>query len=427
MKIIVGMSGGVDSTIAAYILKNQGHEVIGVNFDFLKINHKSEQSKELAEIADKLDIKIISRDFSNEFHNKVIKEFVHDYEKGITPNPCALCNAAMKFDALLHVMRDENADMVATGHYANVVKLNNACERLVDSEELKDREKNNFIIDDKTRFCIKKSANLQKDQSYMLYRLSQEELSHIIFPLANMDKGDVRKIAAELGLKVAEKKDSQDVCFIKAWQAKDTSSKIDKEEVEDSSNKNYAEFIKEFELGSDYKEKIAKGELNKDAVESFPFFRKGEFVDENGVVLGYHNGIINYTIGQRKGLNIAFGERRFVKTIVAEKNQIVLSDNKSLLSSDFKIYDIVFSGKSFKEIVSKCSYIAKLRYRHEGTVCDIDFSLFDYDKQATYGANDKNFAICHLKEPVRAITNGQAAVFYDEKDRIMFGGRIVCD
>ena len=141
MKIIVGMSGGVDSTIAAYILKKQGHEVIGVNFDFLNMNSNGEPDKDLLEISEKLGIKIISRNFSSEFNDRVIWHFVNDYENGITPNPCALCNAVMKFDALLHIMRDENADMVATGHYANVVKLSNGIEKLVDIEELKEREK----------------------------------------------------------------------------------------------------------------------------------------------------------------------------------------------------------------------------------------------------------------------------------------------
>ena len=396
MKILVGMSGGVDSTIAAYILKNQGHEIVGVNFNFIaedrepenRMGELYEPNQELLEISEKLGIKIISRDFSTEFREKVITSFVRDYEKGITPNPCALCNASMKFDALLCLMKEEDADMVATGHYANIVSP--------DENE----------IDNISHYCIKKSGNLRKDQSYMLYRLSQEQLSHIIFPLANMNKDDVRKIAAELGLKGAVKKDSQDVCFIKD---------------------DYAEFIKEFELGKDYKEKIAKGELSLAEIEKFPFFNKGEFVDENGVVLGYHKGIINYTIGQRKGLNIAFGERKFVKAINVEKNQVVLSDNESLKSSDFKIYDIVYSGKTLNELNDKCTYIAKLRYRHEGTACDIDFTSFDYDGQIKNGASLRNFATCHLSEPVRAITNGQAAVFYDDKDRIMFGGRILCD
>ena len=412
MKIIVGMSGGVDSTIAAYILKKKGHEVLGVNFNFTRMGEPNgeairtgELCEPLVELAKKLDIRIITRDYTKDFHDKIITSFVRDYESGITPNPCALCNATMKFEKLLEVMREEGADMVATGHYANICK-------------------------GEPTYCIRKSDNHQKDQSYMLYRLSQDELSHIIFPLANMDKEEVRAIAKDLELPNATAKDSQDVCFI--------ASPLD-----------YKEFIKQFELGPDYKERIARGELSKDDIEKLPFLKKGEFVDTQGKVLGFHNGIINYTVGQRRGVNIAFGERKFVVRIDAEKNQVVLGSNEELFSDRFKIYDLVFSGynagaKSATRMGELCgptgeairmgelraraltkracrakcdkvplgcepvTYIAKLRYRHEGTPCDVDLSTLE----------------CRLHEPVRAITPGQSAVFYDDEGRIMFGGRI---
>lgn len=376
MKIIVGMSGGVDSSIAAYLLKKEGHEVIGLNFNFAnrdKTNFKI--SEKLVEVVDKLGIKLITRDYSDEFYGKVVKSFVSDYEAGITPNPCALCNSEMKFEKLLQVMREEKADMIATGHYAKI--------------------ENN---------CVRKSKNEKKDQSYMLYRLSEDQLSHAIFPIGDMDKTDVRNLARELGLAVAEEKDSQDVCFI-------------------SSDKTYVDFIKEYELGSDYKEKILGGELKSDNIYNYPFMKQGEFVDIDGKVLGYHKGIINYTIGQRRGLNIAFGERKFVKEIDVEKNQVVLCDNDELYSSEFSIYDMVFSGYPKEKILKsdsediKLTFIAKLRYRHDGTVCDIHL------KKNTDGSiND--IAVCKLHEPVRAITKGQAAVFYDENNFIMFGGRI---
>ncbi len=396
MKIIVGMSGGVDSTIAAYILKKKGHEVLGVNFNFTRmgepngeascrgehcepageVHRTGELCEPLVELAKKLDIEIITRDYTRDFYDKIITSFVRDYKSGITPNPCALCNATMKFEKLLEVMREEGADMVATGHYANICK-------------------------GEPTYCIRKSDNHQKDQSYMLYRLSQDELSHIIFPLANMDKEEVRAIAKDLELPNATAKDSQDVCFI--------ASPLD-----------YKEFIKQFELGPDYKERIARGELSKDDIEKLPFLKKGEFVDTQGKVLGFHNGIINYTVGQRRGVNIAFGERKFVVRIDAEKNQVVLGSNEELFSDRFKIYDLVFSGynagaKSATRMGDKVplgrepvTYTAKLRYRHEGTPCDIDLSTFE----------------CRLHEPVRAITPGQSAVFYDDEGRIMFGGRI---
>ena len=405
MKILVAMSGGVDSTVTAHILKKQGHEVVGVHFNFVggefyePENRRGEfYEPELEEIARTLGVKIIYRDFRSEFRDKIIKSFVEDYERGITPNPCAICNATMKFEKLLEVMKEENCDMVATGHYANV-----------------DTVGADTILPH--RYCIKKSANQQKDQSYMLYRLNQEQLSHIIFPLSNMDKTDVRKIATELNLKVANKKDSQDVCFINSVMANEpvgasTASPID-----------YKEFIKRYEFGDDYKEKIARGFLKEEEILSRPYFKKGEFVDLDGNVLGFHNGIINYTIGQRKGLNIAFGSRKFVVKIDAEKNQVVLGDNDDLMSSDFIIRDVVYSGHD--ETVIGKKFYAKLRYRHDGTLCEV---VGDDILSSCVGAklaSPHNTLACHLSSPVRAITPGQSAVFYDEDGRVMFGGIIV--
>ena len=376
MKILVGMSGGVDSSVAAYLLKKEGNEVIGLHFNFVNRDKKVlDIPEKLKEVANKLDIELIAKDYSEEFNEKIINSFVHDYESGITPNPCALCNGMMKFEKLLQVMKEENCDAIATGHYAKI--------------------ENKYI---------RKSQNAKKDQSYMLYRLSEEQRAKTIFPIGDMDKNDVRMIAKEIGLSVAGEKDSQDVCFI-------------------SKDKSYVDFIKEYEFGSDYKEKILSGKLKLDDIYDIPYLKKGMFVDIDGKVLGYHKGIINYTIGQRKGLNIAFGERKFVKEINVASNQVVLCDNDELYSDEFNIYDIVFSKlakdsilNSYNEIY-KVSFIAKLRYRHEGTMCDV------YFKKNTDGSIE-DVATCHLHEKVRAITRGQAAVFYDDNDYIMFGGRI---
>lgn len=242
----------------------------------------------------------------------------------------------------------------------------------------------------------------------MLYRLSQDQLSHIIFPLSNMDKKDVRAIASTLGLQVANKKDSQDVCFLDSVGASSTSP-ID-----------YKEFIKRYEFGSDYREKIALGQLTEDEILSRHYFKKGEFVDLDGKVLGFHDGIINYTIGQRKGFNIAFGERKFVVKIDAEKNQVVLGSNDDLMSSDFTIRDVVYSGHD-ENVIGKKFY-AKLRYRHEGTLCEI-VEANPVGADACKG--EQAVLTCHLLSPVRAITPGQSAVFYDDEGRVMFGGIIV--
>lgn len=425
------MSGGVDSTVAAYLLKKEGHEVVGVNFNFCDPTNRRgehcepttrrgehcepapvgsdhelvgeklcepsnrrgehcEPTSELENIAKTLNIRIIYRDFRKEFHDKIIKYFVEEYEHGRTPNPCAICNATMKFAKLLQIMREENCDKIATGHYANVV-----AKQMCSGEHCEP-------LQNEALYCIKKSVNSQKDQSYMLYRLSQDQLSHIIFPIGNMDKNEVRNIASTLGLTVANKKDSQDVCFI----SNTLSAPLD-----------YKEFIKRYEFGDDYKEKIALGKLKEEDILSKPYFQKGEFVDTNGNVLGFHNGIINYTIGQRRGINIAFGERKFVVNIDTEKNQVVLGNNEDLMSQDFKIRDVVFSGysdskESIKELIGK-KFFAKLRYRHEGTLCEV------------VGVNESFILNCHLLSPVRAITKGQSAVFYDEEGRVMLGGIII--
>lgn len=369
MKILVAMSGGVDSTVAAYLLKKKGNEVVGVNFDF---TGQSNSHDELDDIAKRLGIKVIYRDFRDEFREKIIKSFVRSYEDGVTPNPCAICNGNMKFAKLLSVMREEGLDMIATGHYANVTTK---------------------TYGDEEKHCIMKSKNLQKDQSYMLYRLNDEALSHVTFPIGDMDKSDVRKVAKELGLSVSEKKDSQDVCFIQG---------ID-----------YKEFIKRFEFGDDYREKVATGKLKEEEIFEKSFLRSGEFVDVKGNVLGFHKGIINYTIGQRKGFNIAFGERKFVVRIDAKRNRVVLGDNDDLYSDEFNIYDVVFSGISESQMLKYRpeKIFAKLRYRHDGTMC----------KEISKG--DGYYKV-RLASRVRAITSGQSAVFYDDCDRVLFGGII---
>lgn len=403
MKILVAMSGGVDSTVAAYLLKKEGHEVVGVNFNFCdpttRRDEHCESAPELENIAKTLNIRIIYKDFRKEFHDKIIKYFVEEYEHGRTPNPCAICNATMKFAKLLQIMREENCDKIATGHYANVALARG---KLYEPASSFRRGEHCEPLQNADLYCIKKSANSQKDQSYMLYRLSQDQLSHIIFPIGNMDKNEVRNIASTLGLTVANKKDSQDVCFI----SNTLTAPLD-----------YKEFIKRYEFGDDYKEKIALGKLKEEDILSKPYFRKGEFVDTNGNVLGFHNGIINYTIGQRKGINIAFGERKFVVNIDTEKNQVVLGNNEDLMSQDFKIRDVVFSGysdseESIKELIGK-KFFAKLRYRHEGTLCEV------------VSVNESFILNCHLLSPVRAITKGQSAVFYDEEGQVMLGGIIV--
>lgn len=372
MKVLVGISGGVDSAITSYILKKDGYDITGLYMNFCENDEKkiSLIKKKINDIANKLDIKILFRDYRKDFKNLVIDYFVTEYKKGATPNPCTFCNGSMKFKKLLEVKEELKIDKIATGHYANVNKIND-------------------------RFCIKKSKNENKDQSYMLYSLSQEELKDLVLPMSDKDKNEIRKLATSLNLEVANEKDSQDICFIKD---------ID-----------YKEFLKQYEFGDDYRDKIASGFLSNNDIMSLPYFKKGEFIDKNGKVLGYHNGISSYTIGQRKGLGIAFTERLFVNNIDVSNNKITLGNNDELYSDCFEVNNFVYQGIDEKIFdnseLNDIVFNVKLRYRHNGTKCTIK--------------KCDDICKCFLKDKVRAITRGQAAVFYDMNDNIMFGGTIV--
>ncbi len=358
MKVVVGLSGGVDSGTTAYILKNAGHSVFAVSM----IVFDTDSSKREVEYAKKLacDLGIEHRvvDKTKEFKEKVLDRFVLDYKSGRTPNPCAICNREIKFNMLLDVMREINYDYIATGHYANVVFEN-------------------------SRYSIKKSENTKKDQSYLLYNLTQEQLSKVIFPIANMDKSKTREIANTFNSDLSKKRDSLDLCFVK--------------------DMDYKEFINRYEYGDDYREKIAKGELNIDK-------KIGEVVDTKGKVMGYHNGIMNFTIGQRKGVNIAAGSKKYVVEINSEENKVVLGDDMDLYSDRFFVDELNCQG--IDEIKNSVDYkfICKIRYRDEGSPCILRKE------------NDKY--LCILEKKVRAITKGQSAVFY--KDNLtMCGGIIV--
>ncbi len=354
-KVVVGMSGGVDSSVAAYLLKEQGYDVIGVTMQIWQEQDVFEQSQEggccglsavedARRVAQTLQIPYYVMNFRQEFQRKVIDYFVAEYERGYTPNPCIACNRYVKWESLLHRAMEIGADYIATGHYARIGRLANG------------------------RYAICRSATVQKDQTYALYSLTQDQLAHTLMPVGEYEKSEIRRIAGQAGLPVAGKRDSQDICFVP--------------------DHDYAGFI-ERETGRS--------------------FVPGNFVDEQGNVLGQHKGIVHYTIGQRKGLGITAETPLFVKELRPETNEVVLCRSESLYSDICYISDVNYM--SVAGLSGKTKALGRIRYSHSGAPCEL-------------AALPQGMLECRFEEPQRAVTPGQAAVFYDGES-IMCGGVIV--
>ncbi len=353
LKVAVGLSGGVDSSVAAALLKNQGYEVIGITmavFDSsLTINKGSkhtcfgpeekEDLKVAASICQGLHIPFYVIDLKKEFRNYVIEYFRSEYLTGRTPNPCVLCNKKIKFGFLLEKAKASGIDFdfFATGHYARIMPLQD-------------------------RFCLKRPADLSKDQTYFLYTLSQDKLSRILFPIGDYKKGEVRELARSLGLKTADHPESQD-----------------------------------FISGNDYSPLFQKDEIVE-----------GEIIDHNGNILGKHKGIIHYTLGQRRGLGIASNRPFYVKKIDAKKNRIVVSHRENLFSKSLIVSDLNLI--SINRLDSAYRVKAKIRLNHKAADALI----------SPYGTNKAKVV---FKEPQLAITPGQSAVFYSG-DMVIGGGII---
>lgn len=353
-RIVVGLSGGVDSSLAAYLLKKEGHEVMGVTFrmwpkeecgaSFARSCCNLEAVTRARAVAEDLNIPHYVVDFSEIFKKTVVDYFCSEYLKGATPNPCVVCNEKIKFGKLLKKAKELGASLVATGHYANV-SFNKA----------------------KNRFLLKEGKDKNKDQSYFLFRLSQEQLKSAVFPLGGMTKEKVRALAKKLKIRTFDTVSSQDVCFI-----------------HDST---YAEYIKK-----------------KTGVEIKP----GETVDKDGKILGTHKGIPFYTIGQRRGLGIAYKEPLYVTAIDVEKNRIIVGVKKDVLKKSLVTGDL--NWISVDGINKPITVMAKIRYNHKKAKAIVE-KLGEDLVRVTFD------------EPQEAPTPGQAVVFYN-KDIVVGGGWI---
>ena len=355
-KVVVGMSGGVDSSVAAWLLKEQGCEVIGVTMQIWQ--DEPEQSLEedggccglravedARRVAETLKIPYYVMNFKQTFKEQVIDRFVDEYLHGRTPNPCIDCNRHVKWEALLEKSLALGADYIATGHYARVEALENG------------------------RFALRTSATAAKDQTYALYSLTQRQLAHTLMPVGPFTKEEIRQMAASLGLPVAEKPDSQEICFIP--------------------DHDHARFIRAY-TGKELPE--------------------GDFVDTEGNVLGRHQGIGRYTIGQRRGLGLAMGRRIFVKEIRPETGQVVIGEGEQVFSDTLRCHRLnwmAIDGLHGKEL----QVTAKIRYSHKGAPCVLR-------------ELGEDLVGCRFTEPVRAVTPGQAVVFY-LGDVVAGGGTIL--
>ncbi|MFA5322195.1 MAG: tRNA 2-thiouridine(34) synthase MnmA [Smithella sp.] len=343
-KVLVAMSGGVDSSVAAMLLINQGYDVAGVTMRFGALTEGDQKRSctsaaidDAKRVCDHFRIPHYVFDYAAQLEDKVISNFISEYQKGRTPNPCVECNRHLKFGSLLGKALMLDFDFLATGHYASI-------------------EKN------KDGYCLKRPKDKKKDQTYFLYSIPYKTLGNILFPLSCLTKDEVRDLAKKSSLPVAEKQESQDICFV--------------------TQKNYQDFLME---------RVQK-------------INPGSIVDMQGNILGKHRGIIFYTIGQRGGLGISHPTPLYVLSIDPVKNRIVVGDKKDLLGRGLVASNVNMLAEKWPAQV-----YAKIRYRKKEALCEV---------KAGHNQLEVTFA-----EEQEAITLGQSVVFYDH-DRVLGGGII---
>jgi tRNA-uridine 2-sulfurtransferase len=351
-RVIVGMSGGVDSSVTAALLKQAGHDVVGVTLNvWPDLPNMPEIQREDAccalgavedarRVADTLDIPYYVLNFREVFEDRVIKDFVQTYASGRTPNPCIRCNQFIKFDALLVKARQLGAQYVATGHYAR--------------------------IEHGRPHRLRKAADPQKDQSYVLYVMSQDRLGAAMMPLGDFTKASTRKVAADLGLSVASKPESQDICFVPF--------------------KRYTEFIE---------------------VYAPEVLQPGPIVDQDGKVLGEHRGIALHTVGQRRGLGVAAGQPLFVTSLEPSTNTVVVGGPEALLKTTCRLEDVNWIDG--EPPVEPIKAMGKARYRSSEVPCSV--------------GRDGDGLVVEFDQPQKALTPGQALVLYDG-EYVLGGGTI---